>query len=321
MNELPPETARALATTAVPTATATTTVSDILTQVHSFSGEYETIDYIYVLNDAALLGVFSLHELFSESPDTQLSTIMIKDVAFVHAHSDQENVAHLALAQNIKAVPVLDGDNSFLGVVTSDVILQILRDEHTEDILKYAGINFNASDTLSEYTVTEHYVSRIPWLILGLAGGILAAWVVEQFSATIAKEVALAAFIPAIVYIADAVGSQTQMVYVRSLTSGKRKRLFHVLGREVVIATAVGVTLSSAIGLLSYAWLQSVTVPLILASAVLATVYFSVVVAIILPWAFHKAGYDPAVATGPMATVIRDVSSLCIYFLIALALL
>ena len=321
MNELPLDSASALATTAVPTTTAQAKVSEVLAMISSFSSEYHTIDYIYVLEDSALVGVVSLHELYNEQAHTLIATIMTKQVAYVHSNSDQENVTRLALAQNIKAVPVLNNNNEFVGVVTADDILRVLHDEQTEDILKFAGINFNSSDTLSEYTVKQHYVSRIPWLILGLAGGILAAWVVEQFSGTIAKEVALAAFIPAIVYIADAVGSQTQMVFVRSLTTGKRKPLLHILGREVVIATAVGFTLSSAIGLLSYAWLQTLAVPMILTLAVLATVYFSVIVAIILPWAFHKAGYDPAVATGPLATVIRDVSSLCIYFLIALAIL
>ncbi len=321
MNEPTPETARALATTAVPTSTPDTTINEVLTQVQSFSNEYETIDYIYVLESEKLVGVVSLHELFSEAGNATLRSVMTTDIAFVHANSDQENVAHLALAQNIKAVPVLTNTNDFVGVVPADMILQILRDEHTEDILKYAGVNFTASERLAEYSLLQHYVSRIPWLILGLGGGIVAAWVVEHFSEAIVAEVALAAFIPAIVYIADAVGSQTQMVFVRSLTASKKITLSRTLARELLIATAVGITLASAIGGLSYVWLGALTVPIILASAVLATVYFSVIVAILLPWTFHRAGYDPAVATGPMATVIRDVSSLCIYFLIALSFL
>ena len=313
--------AMSLATNAVPTAASTDTAGDVLQNIQAFSGDFQAIDYVYVLVDHKLVGIVSLHELFSVAPQTMLQDCMTREVAQVHAQSDQETVAQLALAQNIKAVPVVNLDEEFIGVVTSDTILQILRDEHTEDILKYAGINFDAQDTLSEYTLTQHFTSRIPWLILGLFGGILAAWVVESFSEAITAEVALAAFIPAIVYIADAVGSQTQMVFVRTLTSKIHHTLLQVLRREILVATLVGVCLSGIIWVLSYLWLESATVSAILALAVLATVYFSVVVAILLPWFFNKMGYDAAVATGPLATVIRDVSSLCIYFLIALSFL
>ena len=321
MNDTQVGLAMSLATNAVPTAASTDTAGDVLQNIQAFSGDFQAIDYVYVLVDHKLVGIVSLHELFSVAPQTMLQDCMTREVAQVHAQSDQETVAQLALAQNIKAVPVVNLDEEFIGVVTSDTILQILRDEHTEDILKYAGINFDAQDTLSEYTLTQHFTSRIPWLILGLFGGILAAWVVESFSEAITAEVALAAFIPAIVYIADAVGSQTQMVFVRTLTSKVRHTLLQVLQREILVATAVGACLSAIIWLLSFLWLGSVTVSSILALAVFATVYFSVVVAILLPWFFNKMGYDAAVATGPLATVIRDVSSLCIYFLIALSFL
>ena len=240
-----------LATTAVPTALATDTAGEVIQNIQAFSTDFQTIDYIYVLNDRKLVGVISLHELFSTDSKTLLSDCMTSNVVHVHIQSDQETVAQLALAQNIKAVPVIDREEEFVGVVTSDTILQILRDEHTEDILKYAGINFDAQDTLSEYTLVQHFKSRIPWLILGLFGGIVAAWVVESFSEAITAEVALAAFIPAIVYIADAVGSQTQMVFVRALTSRVRHSLAQVLKRELLVATAVGICLSGIIWALS----------------------------------------------------------------------
>ena len=321
MDETETGTALSLTTIAVPTATKDTTVQEILLKIQSFSKEFDTIDYIYILEDKKLIGVVSLHELFSEEDNTLLELCMTTNVASVHTYSSQENVAQLALSQNIKAVPVVNQSEEFVGVVTADVILQTLRDEHTEDILRYAGVSFAVQDTLGEYTVWQHYKSRIPWLILGLFGGILAAWVVEHFSETIAVEVALAAFIPAIVYIADAVGSQTQMVFVRTLSNKVQLSLFYVLSREIFVATVVGLTLAGIIGIISFFWLTTPTVAIILATAVLATVYFSVLVAILLPWSFHRLGYDPAVATGPLATVIRDVSSLCIYFIIALAVL
>jgi magnesium transporter len=145
--------------------------------------------------------------------------------------------------------------------------------------------------------------------------------VVEKYSYAMESELVLAAFIPAIVYIADSVGSQTQMVFVRSLATQQRTSILKRLGKELVIATFVGAILSGLIGIISWLWLGKLAITLILAISVLLTVYFSVIVALILPWVFDKAGKDPALASGPLATVIRDVSSLAIYFFVALQIL
>ena len=321
MNQQEPETAGKLATTAVPKTTSESSVADTLTQLQSFSDTYDTIDYIYIVDSTHLVGVVSLHELLIAKPKTLIANIMIRNVAYVHQNTDQENVAQLALAQNIKAVPVLSMNEEFIGVVTSDVILRTLRDEHNEDILKYAGINVSANERLSQFTMWQHLTSRLPWLVIGLGGGILAAWVVEKYSYAMESELVLAAFIPAIVYIADSVGSQTQMVFVRSLATQQRTSILKRLGKELVIATFVGAILSGLIGIISWLWLGKLAISLILAISVLLTVYFSVIVALILPWVFDKAGKDPALASGPLATVIRDVSSLAIYFFVALQIL
>jgi magnesium transporter len=321
VNQQEPETAGKLATTAVPKTTSESSVADTLTQLQSFSDTYDTIDYIYIVDSTHLVGVVSLHELLIAKPKTLIANIMIRNVAYVHQNTDQENVAQLALAQNIKAVPVLSMNEEFIGVVTSDVILRTLRDEHNEDILKYAGINVSANERLSQFTMWQHLTSRLPWLVIGLGGGILAAWVVEKYSYAMESELVLAAFIPAIVYIADSVGSQTQMVFVRSLATQQRTSILKRLGKELVIATFVGAILSGLIGIISWLWLGKLAITLILAISVLLTVYFSVIVALILPWVFDKAGKDPALASGPLATVIRDVSSLAIYFFVALQIL
>ena len=321
MNQQEPETAGKLATTAVPKTSSESSVADTLTQLQSFSDTYDTIDYIYIVDSTHLVGVVSLHELLIAKPKTLIANIMIRNVAYVHQNTDQENVAQLALAQNIKAVPVLSMNEEFIGVVTSDVILRTLRDEHNEDILKYAGINVSANERLSQFTMWQHLTSRLPWLVIGLGGGILAAWVVEKYSYAMESELVLAAFIPAIVYIADSVGSQTQMVFVRSLATQQRTSILKRLGKELVIATFVGAILSGLIGIISWLWLGKLAITLILAISVLLTVYFSVIVALILPWVFDKAGKDPALASGPLATVIRDVSSLAIYFFVALQIL
>jgi magnesium transporter len=317
MNPLNDQTAGALATPMVPIATVRQTVGEIFTYLETRASEFETVDYIYVLDNRKLVGVLSLHELLSAKNETPVATYMTSEIAYVHRSTDQEHVAQLALAQSIKAVPVINDDGTFFGVVTADTILRILRDEQTEDMMRLAGIPYDADDTLAKFTLRQHIVTRLPWLIVGLMGGIGAAFVVEHFDTLLATEIALAAFIPAIVYIADAVGSQTQMVYVRSLVHKQKQGIFKVLGREVTIAVIVGLLLGTLIGLTTFLWFKTVALPLTLGLAVFATVLFSVIVAVLLPWVFHRYGQDPALATGPLATVIRDISSLLIYFFIA----
>ncbi len=312
-----PDSAGALSFANIPTASKHDSVDETIESIHSLADTFETVDYVYILDEQALIGVLSLHELLVAEGSITLAELMTTPVASVHVHTDQEKVAQLALAQNIKAVPVVDDGGLFVGVIPADVILQVLRDEHTEDILALAGLSITPGDTLASLTLGQHIRSRLPWLVLGLMGGVIAAGVVELFEETIAAEVALAAFIPAVVYIADAVGSQTQMVYVRSLTTSGPHPFFKVLSRELGIATVVGAVLSVLIFAISYAWLSLFTISLILSLAIVGTVYFSVIVAILLPWLFERAGFDPAVASGPLATVLRDVSSLCIYLLIA----
>ena len=144
----------------------------------------------------------------------------VTDFVTVRTSTDQERVAHLALKYNIKAVPVVSKDHTFLGVVPSDKILEILNREHTEDVLRFAGVRHKHSpvqDVLLDQSPLTHVKSRLPWLVIGLLGGVLAAFVIGIFEETLAHELLLAAFIPAIVYMADAVGSQTQMLFVRAL--------------------------------------------------------------------------------------------------------
>ncbi len=316
--------AAAKAVRAVPTTTKDETVANVVAMVHSLADTYETIDYVYILDGSQLAGVVSFHELLQAQDTNRLADIMISPVVSVSAHSDQETVAHLALAQNIKAVPVVNTEGDFIGAIPADTILQVLRDEHTEDILKYAGLTTRREETpdlLLRAPVTQQIQSRLPWLILGLGGGVAAAVIVEQFAYTIEAEVALAAFIPAIVYIADAVGSQTQMVFIRSLTLNPSLAIGRLLVRESAIASVVGLILGGILFLISYWWLASLTISSILALAIIGTVYFSVLVAILLPVTFVRLRFDPAIASGPLATVVRDLSSLCIYFAIAWSLL
>lgn len=314
--------AGSIAIDAVPTCNPTDTAETVRVYIQKNAHSFISIDYIYVLVNHALTGVFSIHELMSEKGTSVVESFMTKEVAFVHALTDREHVAQLALAQSIKAVPVVDENGAFMGVVTADTVLQILNEEHIEDALKAAGIAGSVRRHHVDKSIFRQVITRTPWLIIGLFGGVMAAGIIEFFESIISKQIVIAAFIPAVVYMADAVGNQSEMLIIRALSKKHKSfKLSSYLGREIVIGLFVGIILAGTIFVLSYIWMQNMALSIVLSIAVVATVLFSICIAILLPWFFEKLKFDPAVASGPLVTVISDVSSVTIYLFIATALL
>lgn len=285
---------------------------------------FAAISYLYLTDDAGrAVGVASLHEILSHEPDRPLADIANAPVVGVSPQTDQEHVVATALGNSITAVPVLDADGRPLGVVTADTIMRILQQEHLEDLQRLSGVSSGSNPdrgTTLEQAVGARIRSRLPWLMIGLLGGLGAAVVVSHFETLLADELLLAAFIPAVVYIADAVGAQTQLLFIRD-TGSRRLRLRTYLARELGSGLVIGSILALLIGSLTMLWFGAWQVSVVLAAAIFLTVHFSVLVAILLPWCFARAGYDPAIASGPLATVIRDLSSLGIYLGVAMLLL
>ena len=179
----------------------------------------ETLNYVYVLEKGKLVGVFSLKEIFKRKDDERAKDFMGTRIIKVNPHQGQEKVAFLAIKHNLKAIPVVDKDNIFLGVVPSDIILNILHKENIEDVFLSAGLykKEELSSKILEAPAGLLAKIRLPWLVLGLFGGILAAQITIIFEAPLKSHFILAAFIPLIVYMADAVGSQTQTLYIKNL--------------------------------------------------------------------------------------------------------
>jgi len=321
----PNNSAQHLLTAAVPVVHKTITALEVEKMLRSKENIYDTINYVYIVNEnKELIGVVSLRELFKMDGNENLEKYTNKHLVTVRSSTDQERLAHLAIKHSIKAVPVLSKDHRFLGVVPSDKILEILNYEHTEDVLRFAGVQHKhapAVEILFNHSPLSHVRTRLPWLILGLLGGILAAVVIGMFEETLAHELLLAAFIPAIVYMADAVGSQTQMLFVRALAIDHNLHVRSYLLRETIVNSLLGAILASLIFIVSLLWVDSFVISSILGLSIFFTVCSTVMVAIALPWFFHSRGHDPAIASGPLATVLRDILSLLIYLLIASAFL
>lgn len=313
-----------LMTSKVPIISKDATVSDVEKLLLKKTDEFETINYIYLTDQyQRLKGVISIKELFRSPKEAKVSRLIIKDIASVRTHTDQEKVALLALKHNLKAVPVVDKDDRLLGVVPSDTILKILNTENIEDALHMVGAGKleNPAVSIIKAPALLHFKKRLPWLVLGLIGGIIAAFIVGFFERSLEEQIALAAFIPAIVYMADAVGAQVQTIFIRSLALQKSLDLKKYLWREVRVNIFLSLVLGGLIFLFSFLWLASLPLSFVLGFSVFLTVLSAMVIALGLPLFLQKIRFDPAVASGPFATVLRDIISLLIYFGIAAWLL
>ena len=239
----------------------------------------------------------------------------------VGPHLDQERVAILALKHNLKSVPVVDKKNIFLGVVPSDIILEILHSEDVEDILRFAGISkYNSfADKILQASPFVLTKIRLPWLILGLFGGILAAQIVQFFESSLRTHFVLAAFIPLIVYMADAVGTQTETLFIRSLVYRMNIKTYFL--KEIRVSLSIALILGVLLTLVSYLWLGLFQIGIILGVSLFFTIVIAFILGLLVPYFFYKIKKDPAIASGPVGTIIRDVLSLIFYFSIASLLL
>ncbi len=316
----PKETAGRLLGTKVPTVNDKATVNDVENLLAKETANFESINYIYILNpQKQLVGVISVKEVF-RSPKTELVKNISPDkLITAHADTDQEKVALLALKNSIKAVPVIHKNNQFLGAVTFDTLLNILQSESVEDALRFAGAGKieNPAVSIIKANANLHFRKRFPWLLLGLLGGIVAALIVNHFETALKEELTLAAFIPAIVYMADAVGSQTQTIFIRSLALDHALDIKKYVLREFKVNVLLAALLGLLISAVCLVWLQSTTLSIILGTSIAATILAAMIIAISLPKLCQKLKIDPAIASGPFATVLRDITSLLIYFSIA----
>ncbi len=304
----------------IPIVTVSATIGDARTVVQQQAKTLDTINYVYVVNSSQhLVGVFSIREIFIYTPQTEVQEIMETDLAVAHPYSDQERVAQLALKHNIKAIPIIAKTGELLGIVPSDHILAILEHEFTEDVLRSAGImshNTSAKELITQ-SAKKQIIKRLPWLILGLLGGIAAAFLVQSFDHVLKSQLILAAFIPAVVYMADATGGQAQTLFIRSITLDPNLKKPTYFLREMRVAFMLALILGILVGGFAFLWQGSVLLGLALATAIVSAVIIASVVGIFLPWMFMSLKLDPAISSGPFATVIRDITTLTLYFFIA----
>lgn len=300
----------------VPIASGNDFVSDIVKKIRQ--EKWETVNYIYVLEQGKLVGVLSLKELLGAKDNSLIKEIMKEPTVYVYPSTHQEKVAVKALQHNIKSVPVVEKETyKFLGVIPWDRILSILHEEHTEDFLRHAGIQrtLNIVDVFHSGVLRLAQL-RLSWLLVGLGVGVLITIFLSLFQSVLENAIALAFFIPVIVYISGAVGTQTQTLFIRAMVL-KPLSFFSYLMKEISVGFFIG--FSNAILIFGFAifWFRSIFLALTVGLAMFLSIMAAVLIGLILPGLFIKFKKDAALGTGPLATALSDLTSLVVYFLIA----
>ena len=287
------------------------------------TNEFEIIDDIYVVDKNNILeGTVSLRELLQTPNETKLETIMKKNVASVRYHSHQERVIQLALKNDLKAVPVVDKENRLLGVIPHDVILDIFHHEFREDILSSGGIRHKVKG-IEEITtpVSRLIKARLPSLILGLLGGLVAAYIVSGFEEVLKSYLVLAAFLPVMIYLSDAIGTQSQTLVVRMISMEPKFSLKRYLTREIKIGASLGAIFAILLFIATILGLGSISLGMIIGISMFVSMLTQAFIATYLSIILTKFHVDPAAASGPIATIISDITTVIVYFSMATILL
>lgn len=317
-----PETAGRHLVAHVPAARPDDTTAKVLAIVNAAPRQWDSLTYIYICDDERRpVGVVSIEQLHAAESAAKMADLMRRDVPTVRDDADQEEAAVLAIRTELDAVPVVDSAGHFLGAIDHDAILHILRREHIEDTLRRSGIGSDQRVVnVLAVRVTDLIRLRLPWLLLGLVGGMLATIVVNLFEKTLEQQLALAFFIPVIVYMSDAVGTQTETIFIRNLAL-ERLDVGRYMLREAAVGVALGAVCAALMAVFAVAVFRSPEVALVVGLAMLVSIFAATFIAVAIPWAFNRFGKDPAFGSGPFATIVQDLLSLTVYFIIATLIL
>ena len=289
-----------------------TTVEQAIRQLED-AGDAEMVFYIYVVDDHGnLVGALSLRQLLLKRPETLLVDIMETDVIRVTTDTDQEEVSQLVASYNVLAIPVVDAQNKLVGVITVDDVIDVIKEEATEDMYRLAGLD-SEERVFSPLKTT--ILKRIPWLVVNLGTAFLAAFVVAQFEQSIAQFAVLAVFMPIVPLLGGNAGSQTLTVMVRGIALGElswansRKALV----KEVFVGVANGIILGILVGCIAYLWKGDPILGIVLSLAMLGTLLVAAVVGTLMPLFLRWLKIDPALASSVFVTTATDVSGFVLF--------
>lgn len=306
----------------------TFSVKEAFERIRAVGVDKETVNTCFILGaNRILTGIITLRKLVLSDENAKVSDIMDENVIYVSTATDQEVVADVFQKYDLTSIPVVDSERRLVGIITIDDVVDIIREEATEDIEKMAAITPSERPYLKR-NVFSTYLQRIPWLLLLMVSATVTSKIIQGFENALAACVALTAFVPMLTDTGGNSGSQASVTIIRGLSLNEIsfKDMFKVIVKELGVAFLCGISLALVnFGkmLLFDVGHNSVTVEV--AAVVSLTLFVTVIIAklvgCVLPMLAKKIGFDPAVMASPFITTIVDALALIIYFNIATAIL
>jgi magnesium transporter len=284
--------------------------------------DLEMVFYLYVIDDEGhLVGVISLRQLILNPPDKKLKDIMTKEVIKVDVNIDREEVAKIVERYDLLAIPVVDKDNKLVGIITVDDVIDVIREETTEDIYKMAG---TTEDELMlgnrSFKVAK---VRFPWLIITFFGELISGLIVHFFHGKVQDFAILASFMPLIMAMGGNVGSQSATILIRGVSLGKINLgdIYKVIFKEVRVGMIMGLILGAILAFIAPYFSKDRQLGLIVGTAMFFAVTFAAFTGAFVPAMLIKLRLDPAVASSPFISTLNDITGLTIYFTVSIVLL
>jgi magnesium transporter len=297
------------------------TVTQCVKEMRAQAEEVTRVHSIYVVDDNhKLIGRLSLKDLLIASPRAHISDVYIPKVDYVYVTEDVEEVANIMQKYDLEAIPVVDKNHILLGRITIDDIVDVIREEAEKDYQLAAGITRDVEADDSIWKLTK---ARLPWLLIGMFGGLGAASIINSFSGAMGDYIILLSFVPLIQATAGNVGVQSSAIVVQGLANNTMdSSLVRQLFKEFTLGLVNGLAIALiALCVTHFAFGTPYTVSITIGLALIAVIVMAALIGTFIPIILDKRGIDPAVATGPFITTSNDVFGILIYFLIAKAML
>ena len=292
------------------------TVTQCVREMRAQAENVTRVHSIYVVDkDERLIGRLSLKDLLIAPDTAHISSVYIPKVDSVHVDEDVEEVAKIMQKYDLEAIPVVDDNKVLLGRITIDDIVDVIKEEADKDYQLAAGIT---QDVESSDSILELTRARLPWLFLGLLGGIGAALIMGDFEAMLKDHAVLFFFTPLIAAMAGNVGVQSSAIIVQGLANNDVKgSINNRLFKEMMLATLNGIILAMFLLLFVWFWEESIYTAVAISISLIVVIIVAGIIGTFVPLFLDKRGIDPAIATGPFITTSNDIFGILIYFWIA----
>jgi len=292
-------------------------VEKCIAEIRKIADEIDEVYFVYVVNDDNILkGVLSLKRLIIAESKKKVKDISNYDIISVKVDCQEEEVINIARKYDMVVLPVVDSIGRLVGRITIDDIVEVMQEEAEKDYQMVSGITEDVEPSDKIWVLTR---ARLPWLMIGLVGGIFGAQVISTYEGALAQYASMAFFIPLIAAMGGNVGVQSSSIIVQALASHSTgfDSLFRRLLKELAVAMLNAIILAALIFLFSYFFYDSMALTISVSAALVIVVVFASVFGTFVPLALDRFNIDPALATGPFITTVNDITGLFIYLSLA----